>query len=105
MQKEELPIFQEFADKIRITFPKAMVLAFGSYTRGTATSDSDLDICVVIPQMKQDDRLVISDIAWEVGFKNDLHISTIVISENDYKYGPFSASPLRDTIQNEGVAA
>ena len=64
-----------------------------------------VDICVVIAQMQPDDRLVISDIAWEVGFAHDLHLSTIVVSEEKFEQGPIAASPLLEAIRNEGVAA
>lgn len=104
MQHEQLMILKEFAEKVRGTYPKALVWAFGSYTRGAATSESDLDICVVIPKMKPDDRYTVSDIAWEIGFAHNLHISTVVISEKDFYHGPVSASPLLDTIRSEGVA-
>lgn len=105
MQKEQLRILKEFAEKVRSAYPKALVWAFGSRARGTATAESDLDICVVIPEMGPDDRLAISDMAWEVGFSHDLHISTVVISEKDFEQGPVSASPLLNTIRSEGIAA
>jgi predicted nucleotidyltransferase len=105
MQKEKVRILQEFADKVRGAYPKALVWAFGSYARGTATAESDLDTCVVIPEMMPDDRLAISDFAWEVGFAHDLHITTVVISQKDFEEGPISASPLLEAIRTEGLTA
>jgi hypothetical protein len=55
--------------------------------------------------MPSDDGVAVSDIAWEVGFAHDMHLSTIVIPETDFEQDPVSASPLLDTIRNEGVAA
>jgi len=75
------------------------------HTLGAATLEFDLDICITIPEMRSDDRVVVSDIAWEVGFTNDMPLSTIVIPEKDCEQGPASASPFLDTIRNEGVAA
>ena len=105
MQKEKTVILQEFAAKVRSTYPGALVWVFGSHARGTATAESDMDICVVLPEMRPDDRIAVSDIAWEVGFAHDLHISTVVISEKDFKEGPVAASPLIETIRSEGLAA
>ena len=105
MEEKHLRILREFADKVRAVYPNARVWAFGSYVRGTATPESDLDICVTIPEMRSDDRVAVSDIAWEVGFAHDMHLSTIVIAEKDFEHGPVSANPLLDTIRNEGVAA
>ncbi len=105
MKKEYTVILQEFAKKVRRKYPHARIWAFGSYTRDTATPESDLDMCVVLPQMKKNDRFAISDIAWEVGFKHDFHISTVVIAEEDFEHGPASASPLLNAVRSEGVAA
>jgi predicted nucleotidyltransferase len=105
MHDEYLNILKEFAAKVREIYPQARIWAFGSYARGFATVESDLDICVVIRQMRSNDRLRVSDLAWEIGFEHDLHLSTIVISEKDFQQGPVSVSPLLDTIRREGVAA
>ena len=105
MRKEHQQILQTFADKVRTKYPEAQVWAFGSYARGTATSESDMDICVVIPEMQQQDRFAISDLAWEIGLSHDLYLSTVVFSENDFERGAISVSPLLDAIRNEGIAA
>lgn len=105
MQNKQIKILREFADKVRNMYPNARIWAFGSFVRGTAKAESDLDLCVVLPQMHPDDRLIISDIAWEVGFGHDLHLSTVVLSAQDFEQGPISVSPLLDAVRNEGVAA
>lgn len=105
MQKKYRMILQKFAEKVRGEYPLARIWAFGSYTRDTATSESDLDTCIVLPRMQENDRFAISDIAWEVGFEHELHISTIVVSEKDFEQGPVSASPLLNAVRSEGVAA
>ncbi len=105
MQDKEIRILRTFADRVRDFYSNAQIRAFGSYVNGTATKDSDMDVCVVLPNMSPDDRLVVSDMAWEVGFVNDILISTIVISKADFDYGPIASSPLLNSIRNEGVAA
>ena len=100
-----LQILQKFATKVRAEYPEARIFAFGSYPRGTATEESDLDVCVVLKELKPEDRLVISDLAWETGFEYDILISTIVVSAAEYENGPISASPLMESIRTEGVAA
>jgi predicted nucleotidyltransferase len=105
MRNEQRKILEKFAKKIREVYPDARIWAFGSYAGDTATKESDLDICVVLPLLSPDDRLTVSDIAWEVGFHHDLHLSTIVVSERDFEQGPISASPLLDAVRNKGIAA
>lgn len=105
MQNEQIIILREFAETVRRQYPHARIWAFGSHAKGTATEQSDLDVCVVLPQIDPDDRFAVSDIAWEVGLEHDVHISTIVVSEKDFEQGPVSVSPLVETIRSEGIAA
>ncbi len=98
-------ILRGLAEKVRQKYPHARIWLFGSHARGTATEESDLDICVVLPEVHPVDRLAVSDMAWEVGFAYDLHVSTIVVSEKDFEEGPVSSSPLVETIRSEGIAA
>lgn len=97
-------ILKEFADKIRCSYPSAKVSLFGSYAKGTATTESDIDICVVLPEVGPHDRFAVSDIAWEVGLSHDMHISTVVFAKKDIEGGAISTSPLVESIRNEGVA-
>jgi uncharacterized protein len=105
MDSRQMQILKQLAKKIRSRFPEARILAFGSYARGTATEESDLDICVVLESVNPEDRLIISDMAWEVGFDHDILVSTIVIPEHEYEHGPLTHSPLIEAIRAEGVAA
>jgi len=100
-----LDLLKKFAVKVRSKYPEARIWAFGSYPRGTATEESDLDVCVVLNELKPEDRFVISDLAWETGFEHDILISTIVIPEDEYENGPLSVSLLVELIRSEGVAA
>ena len=105
MQGDGTSILMKLAEKVRNKYPQARVWLFGSHARGTATKESDLDICVVLPEVHPDDRLAVSDMAWEIGFDCDVHVSTIVVSEKDFEEGPVSSSPLVETIRTEGIAA
>ena len=104
MNSGENIILKEFADKIRRSYPNARISLFGSYANGTATTESDMDVCVVLPELSTHDRFAVSDIAWEVSLSHDVHISTLVFSKNDIEIGAVSASPLVDSIRNQGVA-
>lgn len=105
MQNDHIAILRRLAEKVRQKYPRARIWLFGSHARGTATEESDLDICVVLPEVYPDDRFAVSDMAWQIGFAFDLHVSTIVISEKDFEEGPISSSPLVETIRSEGIAA
>lgn len=100
-----MTILNNFSEKLRKKYPEARVWLFGSCAKGEETAESDIDVCVVLPDMKREDRLAVSDIAWEVGLCYEIHISTIVISQSNFEHGPVSSSPLIHAIQTEGVAA
>jgi uncharacterized protein len=70
-------IFEIFAARIRECFSSAQVWGFGSRSRGDATRESDLDICVVVEGHIHEDRHIIRRIGWEVGFEHDRLICTV----------------------------
>lgn len=105
MKSNPETILREFSAMVRGTYPDAKIWMFGSYAKGTASPDSDLDVCVVLPQVSGDDRFAISDMAWEVSLDHDLHLSTVVLSTKDFEGGPVSVSPLLHAVRDEGVPA
>lgn len=50
MELADRRMLHEFAARVRERQPHARVWAFGSRARGDAAPDSDLDLCVVVPQ-------------------------------------------------------
>lgn len=98
-------IFYLFASSIRKQFPNAQIWAFGSRTRGAATVESDLDVCVVVNRLDDETDSAIMNIAWQVGFEHDLIISTITYSQEEFEKGPCSESTLVQTVLTEGIAA
>jgi len=105
MSERDRHIFKLFATRVREHFPEASIWAFGSRARGEATWESDLDICVVIEDLKPEDHHIIRHISWEVGFEQDMLICTILYSTDEFERGPCSESPLVRNILHEGVSA
>jgi len=105
MTDKDHRLFTSLANAIRREFPDAKIWAFGSRVNGHATTESDLDVCVVLDNLQPMTRTRISDIAWEVGLDADVVISTIAFSREHFESGPASANPLVHAILNKGVAA
>lgn len=104
MTESDRQILNQFAATVRQQFPEAQILAFGSRARGDAQPDSDLDVCVVLETVDRTIWKAISHMAWEVGFANDLLITTVKCSRQQFESSPFSISPLVQNIRREGIA-
>ncbi len=98
-------IFSLFSTRIRDRFPGARIWAYGSRAKGHATEESDLDVCVVVDILDDAIDQAIMKIAWEIGFENDVVISTVTYSKQEFDEGPCSESPLVQNILDAGVAA
>lgn len=107
MAARDRAILAEFADRVRAVVPEAEVWAFGSRARGTASPDSDFDVCVVLPAVNPAVRASVYHAAWVVGFNQPdcMVLSPILLTRDSFEDGPMSASPLVASILREGVAA
>jgi len=105
LSKRDNEILDKFASLVRKRFSDARIWAFGSRTRGVATEESDLDICVVVDRLDDSVDRAIMDIAWQVGFEHDVIISTVTYSQQEFEKGPCSESTLVQNVLNVGVAA
>jgi predicted nucleotidyltransferase len=98
-------ILQELSARIRERYSDARIWMFGSRARGDAGDDSDLDVCVVLKSTTEETYPFIRNVAWEVGFENERVITSVVLTESDFEFGPMSESTLVKNILSEGIAA
>jgi predicted nucleotidyltransferase len=105
MSKEDRVILDEFTNRVRERFSEVRVWAFGSRARGGATWESDFDLLIVLSEVNQEIDRWMRGIAWDVGFKNDRVITTILLDKEQFEHGPMSESTLVDNILREGISA
>jgi len=103
MADRDRQILDLFAARVRERFPDADVWAFGSRARGDAIWESDLDVCVVVNHLTNEDRHALWHMAWEIGFEQEILISVVPFSKDEFEYGPCSESPLVLNILREGI--
>jgi predicted nucleotidyltransferase len=105
MLERDRYVLETFANHVRDRFSEARIWAFGSRAHGTASPESDLDVCVVIEHLDEESDGQVMDVAWQVGFENDVVISTVTYSRVEFEIGPLSESALVQAVRREGIAA
>lgn len=84
---KQLELLNEVVLSIESVHPECMVILFGSYARGDTSEVSDLDICVLVPELtrRRDDMAVDAMCAIPDGFPfpYDLVLYTFAEFEED----------------------
>jgi len=98
----------EISKKVKHSIGEKILLhevrLFGSRARGEASADSDLDLYLETGPISREQRRIISDLVWEIGFENDIVISPLVIPQSEARNGAFSVSMLCKAIKTEGIS-
>ncbi|MCB1144669.1 MAG: nucleotidyltransferase domain-containing protein [Leptospiraceae bacterium] len=103
MKENDLELFQLFAKQLKQIIPEAVVWAFGSRTRGDANFLSDYDILVILPWIDPKQKKIISEIAWEISYENEIVISPIVYSKERFHYPAIQKSAFIQNIYQDGI--
>ncbi|MCH5173695.1 MAG: nucleotidyltransferase domain-containing protein [Bacteroidales bacterium] len=72
------------------------VYLYGSYSKGTAREDSDIDVAVVVPELN-DDFLHASSLLWSLTWNVDASIEPVLIDAR-------CPSPLYEDIIATGIS-
>ena len=97
---------REAADGLRRSFPVTEIRLFGSKARGDADVESDIDLLVLTERpltWRERDR--VTDLLFEIEIRYDVVLSTFVVSETEWKHGPYQALPIHNEVERWGVAA
>ncbi|KPA09191.1 nucleotidyltransferase [Candidatus Magnetomorum sp. HK-1] len=103
MIEKDKQILKRFASSVKNKFSDAKILGFGSRVIGNHSEDSDLDVCIVTETLNDKIDKEIMDIAWNIGFENDIVISTITYDKHTFEESPCRFSPLVKNIINNGL--
>lgn len=81
-----------------------MVCLYGSAARGQLHQDSDIDIAVILDNIKDrfEEYEKISQLGSDISLEYDTLVSFLVVSEADYKEGRLA---VHRKIKEEGIAA
>ena len=101
---------KEFAEQIVREFRKRLeevlnvpmrIILYGSHARGEATEGSDIDVFVIVPELDPQRDSLIGEVAWEIGFKAEVFLSVVPISEKELPM--LKESPFLQNVFKEGI--
>lgn len=97
-------ILRHCAEAVHKDYPNAKIILYGSQARGQATRQSDLDLLILLhTEMSSRNKNDIHDRLYEIGLGYDIVISAIIKSISFWKQPISMATPLYQSIQNEGI--
>lgn len=96
VQRLQQELSQAFDNDIQVTL-------FGSQARGDATSESDIDVLAVLPDLSASSISVALDVAWAIGFDAGVVISLIPATKDELN--TMNASLFFRAIHREGMPA
>ena len=102
--KTRLPeLLQEVAVSIKTVHPESTVILFGSYARGEQNEESDLDICVLVPELTYGRVDMRVDAACAIREDFPLPMDVLLYTYDEFEEGAKSRSKMQYKIKNEGV--
>ena len=97
MDKEQaIKIVQAYKQAILPMHKDAKVYLYGSYSKGTAHRDSDIDVAVVVPHL-QGSWFTIVPPLWKKARSVNTLIEPVIMEVNEH-------SPLYDDVMKTGIA-
>jgi len=100
-----MPILSSFKEKASSIYGRKLkkVILYGSYARGIANQDSDIDLMIVLSEMESPFTEIerLTDIKFSIGLEHDVFISTNPVSEDIFSHSklPFFKNVFRDGIE------
>ena len=102
--KNNLPeLLKEVATSIKTVHPNSTIILFGSFAKGEQHKDSDLDLCVLVPEItyRRLDMEVDARCSIRRGFP--LPFDLLLYTYDEFEKYSKSKSRIQYKIKNEGV--
>lgn len=98
---QEQRTLRDLGDEVRKRFGDRLeaLFLFGSRARGEGRGDSDIDVLVKVRELTRDERRAVQDLAFDLGFRDGLVLSPLVVDAADWQVD----STLARAIAKEGI--
>ena len=97
MDKEHvIELVQDYKKAILPLYRDAKVFLYGSYSKGTAHQDSDIDVAIIVPKVGNDWFSIVPPL-WTKARKISSLIEPVIMEDNEH-------SPLYDDVMKTGIA-
>ena len=103
--RSALQAAHDFATRLRERFGSRVlwVRLYGSQARGESTERSDVDVLAVVRALTWNEKVEAIDFAFDVGLASGLHVSPVVMADDDFdqlvrRESSFASNVLRDGI-------
>ena len=99
------PVLRTFEAELRATFGDRLrdVRLFGSYARGEATEDSDVDVLVLVADLAPAEIAVVSDVATRVALATGVALAALPMAEEQYAHMAATGRGLATEIERDGT--
>lgn len=104
MTANDLKVAQELKRRLAAQAKLVDFRVFGSRARGDADETSDMDVFVEVESLTPEVRERIHEVTWEVGFKNFMVISPLVVTRHEIEKTALRSSSIIRSITREGIA-
>jgi len=102
--KTKLPeLLQEVTDSIKSVHPNSTIILFGSYAKGEQRDGSDLDICILVPELtyRRADMEIDAACAIRRGFP--LPIDLLLYTHDEFEESAKKKYLIQHDIKRDGV--
>lgn len=90
-------------DQIRAATPATAIILFGSQAKGTATKESDIDVCVITRETAKRKLIITREIRKSIASTVLLPVDILVYQENEFAERAILPTTLEFKIEREGI--
>jgi predicted nucleotidyltransferase len=101
------PVLRELEASLRLAFGERLrdVLLFGSYARGEASEDPDVDVLVLVDALTQAEIAMVSDCALGVALATDVALAPLPIATERFESMSATGRGIAAEVARDGARA